>query len=161
MTKNVLLGIATVIIIALGAWFYFKTPVNAPNQTNTTDSTPTPNPTNGTDTTPNNNNQTNVNVDVNVDVGTTKSFTVVGSNFAFSPKEMRVKKGDKVRITFSSQNGMHDFKIDEFNVGTRILRGGEPAQTVEFTASKTGTFEYYCSVGTHRQMGMVGKLIVE
>ena len=32
---------------------------------------------------------------------------------------------------------------------------------VEFVVDKAGTFEYYCSVGNHRQMGMVGKLIVE
>ena len=32
---------------------------------------------------------------------------------------------------------------------------------VEFTVDKTGTFEYYCSVGQHRANGMVGNLIVE
>src|SRR3990167_9256749 len=33
--------------------------------------------------------------------------------------------------------------------------------SVEFTADKAGGFEYYCSVGTHRAMGMVGAFIVE
>jgi len=33
--------------------------------------------------------------------------------------------------------------------------------SVTFVADKTGTFEYYCSVGNHRAQGMVGKLIVE
>jgi plastocyanin len=28
-------------------------------------------------------------------------------------------------------------------------------------ADKKGTFEYYCSVGQHRALGMKGKLVVE
>jgi uncharacterized cupredoxin-like copper-binding protein len=32
---------------------------------------------------------------------------------------------------------------------------------VQFVADKTGTFEFYCSVGNHRQMGMVGTLVVQ
>jgi uncharacterized cupredoxin-like copper-binding protein len=50
--------------------------------------------------------------------------------------------------------------VDEFDARTVIVQPGQTAE-VEFVADKTGTFEYYCSVGTHRQMGMVGKLIVE
>ena len=85
---------------------------------------------------------------------------VTGKNFAFNPAEIRVKKGQKVIVKFSSEGGFHDFVIDEFNVATKQLQSGQ-SDTVEFTPDKTGTFEYYCSVGNHRQMGMVGKLIVE
>ena len=35
------------------------------------------------------------------------------------------------------------------------------ALTAEFTADKVGSFEYYCSVGSHRSMGMKGVLKVE
>ena len=55
---------------------------------------------------------------------------------------------------------MHDWVLDEFNAKTKVIQGGQ-TDTVEFTASKAGTFEYYCSVGQHRQMGMVGKFIVQ
>ena len=94
------------------------------------------------------------------ETGEVKSFTVVGDNFAYDLKEMRVKKGEKVRVTFKNAEGFHDFRIDEFGVNSgKLQAGGETV--VEFTADKTGTFEYYCSVGKHRQMGMKGNLIVE
>jgi len=88
------------------------------------------------------------------------SFDVVGTNFEFSQKEIRVKKGQIVKINFQVAEGFHDFVLDEFGVRTSRYRdtGGE---TVEFTADKTGVFEYYCSVGEHRSWGMRGNLIVE
>ncbi len=89
-----------------------------------------------------------------------KEFTVNGSNFAFSPTTLIVKKGDKVRIIFKNEGGFHDLKIDEFNVATKKIQGGAQ-DTVEFTADKVGSFEYYCSIGEHRAMGMKGTLTVE
>lgn len=89
----------------------------------------------------------------------TKSFTVTGQNFSFSPATMTVKKGDKVRITFQNQSGTHDLVVDGYNVRTKVLSGGQ-SETIEFTANQSGSFEYYCSVGSHRQMGMKGTLIV-
>ncbi len=93
--------------------------------------------------------------------GPVKEFTVTGSSFKFSPSTITVKKGDTVRVNFKSSGGaLHDFKIDEFDVATSEL-GEDEEEQVEFVADKTGTFEYYCSVGNHRQMGMVGKLVVQ
>ncbi len=92
-------------------------------------------------------------------ISETKSFTVVGKNFSFSPATMTVNKGDKIRITFKAE-GTHDWVIDEFNARTKVLQNGQ-SETIEFVAEKTGSFEYYCSVGTHRQMGMKGTLIVK
>jgi nitrosocyanin len=91
---------------------------------------------------------------------TVKTFTVEGGNFYFAPKTLTVNKGDTVTITFKNSGGIHDFKIDEFNVATARISGGQ-SQTVTFVADKAGSFEYYCSVGTHRQMGMVGTLTVK
>jgi len=85
---------------------------------------------------------------------------VYGQNFSFSPSEIKVKKGDKVTINFKSASGFHDFVIDEFVVATKqVQTGGE--SSVTFIADKAGTFEFYCSVGKHREMGMVGTLVVE
>lgn len=88
-----------------------------------------------------------------------KEFTVNGSSFKFEPATLTVNKGDKVKITFKNSGGTHDFVIDEFNVKTQVIPGGQEA-TAEFTADKSGTFQYYCSVGNHRAMGMVGTLTV-
>ena len=90
----------------------------------------------------------------------TKIFNITGRNFAFSQTEIRVKKGDKVKINFSSVDGFHDWTINEFNAQTTQVNAGGSA-SVEFVANQAGTFEFYCSVGRHREMGMVGKLIVE
>lgn len=84
---------------------------------------------------------------------------VMGNNFKFEPSALTVKKGEKVQIHFKNSEGFHDFKIDAFNVASAKLNGGQDA-SVEFTADKTGTFEYYCSVGSHRAMGMKGTLTV-
>jgi plastocyanin len=92
--------------------------------------------------------------------GEVKEFTVTGRNFSFSPSTMRVKQGDRVKITFENTGGFHDFVIDEFDVKTAQIQDGE-SEVVEFVADKKGTFDYYCSVGQHRQNGMEGKLIVE
>ena len=89
-----------------------------------------------------------------------KTFTVEGKNFSFTPNTITVNKGDKVEITFKSIGGVHDFMLDEFKVVTKQLSTGQ-SQTITFVADKTGTFEYYCSVGNHRAMGMVGKLTVK
>lgn len=91
---------------------------------------------------------------------TVKEFNVTGQNFSFSPIIINVSKGDKVKIIFKNAEGTHDFVIDEFNVATKRLKTGEE-ETIEFTADKSGTFEYYCSVGSHRVMGMKGSLIVK
>jgi plastocyanin len=89
-----------------------------------------------------------------------KTFTVSGSNFAFDVKEMKVKKGDTVTVTFKNVDGMHDWKLDEFNAATQQIQAGAE-ETITFVADTAGTFEYYCSVGKHRANGMVGKFIVE
>jgi cytochrome c oxidase subunit II len=129
---------------------------NTPDAASNETSSPAPGSTGTTST------GTSVNVggSASVSTGAVKSFTVTSSSFKFSPTEIRVKQGDKVRVTLNNTNGMHDFVIDEFNVKTKVIQGAG-SDVVEFTADKKGTFEYYCSVGNHRQMGMVGKLIVE
>ena len=92
--------------------------------------------------------------------GETKVFDLTGENFSFSESEIRVKKGDTVRINFESVDGFHDWTIDEFAANTdRVNTGG--TASVEFVADKTGTFEYYFSVGNHRAQGIIGNLVVE
>lgn len=90
----------------------------------------------------------------------TRTFEITGRNFAFSQTELRVNVGDTVVINFSSTDGFHDWVIDEFDAQTDRVNTGESA-SVTFVADRAGEFEYYCSVGSHRELGMVGTLIVE
>ena len=94
-----------------------------------------------------------------------KIFIIDGANFKFKINDVEnpeiiVNEGDKVRIEFTSSEGFHDFVLDEFDARTEKINTGG-ASSVEFTADKKGTFEYYCSVGQHRANGMKGNFIVE
>ncbi|OGZ47436.1 MAG: hypothetical protein A3J55_01465 [Candidatus Ryanbacteria bacterium RIFCSPHIGHO2_02_FULL_45_17b] len=89
-----------------------------------------------------------------------KEFAVEGKNFEFSVKEIRVAKDDFVRVNFTSMDGTHDWRVSGYDVGTAVVDTGK-SSSIDFKADTVGTFEFYCSVGSHRQMGMVGKLIVE
>lgn len=87
-------------------------------------------------------------------------ITVEGGMFYYEPNVIRVKKDQAVKIVFNNKEGVHDFVIDELEVKTKTIQAGQ-SETVEFIATEAGTFEFYCSVGNHRQMGMKGTLIVE
>ena len=91
---------------------------------------------------------------------TVKEFIMLGSNFSFTPNTLEVKQGDGVKITFKNADGFHNFTIDELAVAAQQIKSGQ-SETVEFMADKTGVFEYYCSVGNHRAMGMKGTLTVK
>lgn len=88
-----------------------------------------------------------------------KEFTVVGTNYAFSPNTITVNKGDNVRIIFKDADGVHNLVINGYDLTTNVITGGQ--DTIEFVADKTGQFEFYCSVGSHRDLGMTGTLIVQ
>lgn len=89
-----------------------------------------------------------------------KEFTVVGSNFSFSPGTISVNKGDMVKIIFKDDDGTHNLVIDGYNLSTNVINGGS-SDLIQFVADKNGSFEFFCSVGSHRDLGMTGTLIVK
>lgn len=86
-------------------------------------------------------------------------FNISAKNFEFSEDVIEVKVGQTVTINLTSEDGFHDFVIDEFNVATDQVNTGQ-SSSVTFVADQAGEFEFYCSVMQHRQMGMVGTLVV-
>ncbi len=92
--------------------------------------------------------------------GENVTFDISGTNFAFDVTEMRVSEGDTVTVNFTSESGFHDWVVDEFGAATEQVDTGGTT-SVTFVADRAGTYEYYCSVGSHRDRGMVGTLIVE
>lgn len=153
MNRNIL--IALVILLLLGGGFLFANTMNQSSQP-----TPTPSPIQAQQPTTEPSSTTTTTPATIGNESMVKEFMVNGSAFKFDPKEIRVKKGDMVKITFKNTGGMHDFVIDELKIATKVLQAGEE-ETVEFKAEKIGSFEYYCSVGNHRAMGMKGTLVVE
>ena len=94
---------------------------------------------------------------------TNLTFDITGGSFYFTPNEIKVKQGDKVTIIFTNVGGMHNLTFVDFGgIATKTIQGGQ-SDTIEFTADKKGTFEFYCSVGGgyHRMMGQVGVLLVQ
>lgn len=92
--------------------------------------------------------------------GNTKEFTVTSSGLKFSPTTLTVGKGDTVKITFKNGGGTHNLTVDGYNTATKTISSGQE-DIVTFTADKTGSFEFYCSVDGHRQAGMKGTLVVQ
>ena len=80
-------------------------------------------------------------------------------SFYYKPNVITAKKGERIRVVMKSVSMMHDFVIDELNVKSPIVKDGDTA-TIEFVADKTGSFEYYCSVGQHRARGQVGTITI-
>lgn len=95
--------------------------------------------------------------------GPVKEFTTTAfyddKGVWYSLKEMRVKKGDTVRIKATNTKGMHDVTIDELGVKTELPLNQEVV--IEFKADQAGEFTYYCSKPGHKAKGQFGKLIVE
>lgn len=92
---------------------------------------------------------------------TVTELTVTAKDFSFDQKELHVKAGDVVTVTFKNEGRMqHDWTVEGQNIATKTIGSGE-ADVIQFVAPAAGTYETFCSVGTHRSMGMVGKLIVE
>lgn len=108
-----------------------------------------------------------VGVDVEADVATDADtatpdveIDVTGTNFSFSPDRIEVNQGDIVKINFSSEMWLHDWVLEGVeNVATEQVNPGT-VTSVTFTAWDPGEYTFYCSVGNHREQGMVGTLVV-
>jgi len=151
-----MIGIIVVIVIAGAAWFFMRDEMMEGDDTDNAMEQTAPVASSGAQASP-------LGMMESTDSameGNVKEFKVTGSNFKFDMSEIKVKAGDTVKITFVNSGGFHDFVLDEFNVATKQANGPSE-ESVTFVADKAGTYEFYCSVGQHRQMGMKGNLIVE
>ena len=164
--KNTYIIVGVLVLLLVGGVFFVNNnKLEAPlgEENNTIDTESTEESTKNTEESAipvNENINTSTEIGINMGNQEVKEFTVTGNNFAFVPSTITVNKGDKVKITFVNSEGFHDWKIDEFGASTKQIKA--PAiEVIEFTASKTGSFEYYCSVGSHRAMGMKGTLVIK
>jgi uncharacterized cupredoxin-like copper-binding protein len=107
------------------------------------------------------------------------AITIRATDFAFAPNVVRVPVGKSVRLQMVN-NGLieHDVRVDQIPASDiRTSDGGDshghdsahvvahsvPGKSgwVEFTPTKTGTFDLTCTISGHREAGMKGTLIVE
>ncbi|MGY1457077.1 MULTISPECIES: copper-containing nitrite reductase [unclassified Luteimonas] len=75
--------------------------------------------------------------------------------------DLRVAEGAVVAITITNNDGaMHDIAVPEFGAQSDQLVGVGSATTIVFRATKSGNFEYICTIPGHKLAGMAGNLIV-
>jgi len=95
----------------------------------------------------------------------TLDITAEGREFYFNGEEeanptLVIPQGSMVEATLCVTGGSHDWVVDELNVATAQVSENDECSTVQFMADQVGEFEYYCSVGNHREQGMVGSIVV-
>lgn len=74
--------------------------------------------------------------------------------------QLKADPGDTVEITLENGDGiLHDIVLPDLEVASEQISEKGATTTVTFTASKEGTFAYYCSVPGHRQLGMEGQFV--
>lgn len=169
MNNNHLIGLVVVLLLVVGGWYLASsstpaedrpvvvetitdTVTNADESDSSTDSDGDP----MTD-----DSAIDASIDSTVDTSAgAVSFNVEATNHQFSMKSMTVKKGQTVTINFANGDGTHDWVLDTFEgARTPVIKTGEKS-SITFVADEVGTFEYYCSVGNHRERGMVGTFVV-
>jgi len=92
---------------------------------------------------------------------TMQNITVEGTEFAFTPSSITVKKGEAVQVTFKNMGKYpHNFTVSQLGVASQTIQPGQQT-TVTFTPTQTGTFTYLCTVPGHADRGMTGTLTVE
>ena len=75
--------------------------------------------------------------------------------------DLHVPEGAVVQINLINDDGaIHDIAIPEFDVKSDEIMGKGAATAVVFRATKSGVFEYLCTLPGHKAAGMFGKLIV-
>ena len=88
-----------------------------------------------------------------------REFTVVASDYRFSPNRIEVTQNDLVKLTIQSQDVAYSLTIDEYRVSKRVPAGG--SMTLEFRADRVGSFAYYSNLTSDsRHAQMRGELIV-
>lgn len=69
---------------------------------------------------------------------------VTVQNWKFGPKEIRVKKGERVRIHLRGLSGAHGFSVPQLGIDVPIAEGG--SADIELPTDAAGTFTFLCSI---------------
>ncbi len=104
-------------------------------------------------------------ITMNVAYGSSKNtakervIKIVAQRFSFTPNELKLKKGENVRLEFTSLDFVHGFNVPDLNLRADLPPG--KITTLHLTPDKAGTFDFicdnFCGAG-HEDMG--GKIIV-
>jgi len=90
-------------------------------------------------------------------------ITIEMSEYKYNPSTITVSPGASVTVTLKNVGTLqHDFHCDQINPQTSPLV--DPGKSTDFTftaPSQAGTYDFWCTVPGHKELGMVGKLEVK
>lgn len=113
----------------------------------------------------------NTHANHNEETTTNISVTVSPSQFSYAPREITLKRNQKIKLTLKNNDSIeHDIEIEAMP----LLQQNEEGQTAaiqtnfhihatansqaegEFTPTQEGTYQYFCTIPGHKEQGMVG-----
>lgn len=150
MNQKILIIIVVAAVVLIGGYFVIQN-LSQPS-TQTSLPATTSNQTGSQNTTPS---------QTNTAQQSEREITITGTEFSFSPANITLKAGEKVKLSFNNDgNYPHNWVIEGKNITTKTIPGGA-GDVIEFTAPPAGTYSIYCSVDSHRAKGMGGTLTVQ
>lgn len=98
------------------------------------------------------------------------AVTIDVLNFAFTPQPIQLVAGKPVTLMLVNRSGSgHDFTAPAFFAAAQVTAGAAPKGEIDLRGHeaksitlvpRAGTYEVHCSHFLHKQLGMVGTIIV-
>jgi uncharacterized cupredoxin-like copper-binding protein len=107
---------------------------------------------------------------------------IEAKEFSYSPSILTIAAGETIEIKMTNTGSVeHDFNIDKIDLKEKAVSEGSSSMAhdahgqmapvhlslasgkrgkITFIPSKAGEYEIVCSVSGHKEVGMVGKMIV-
>ena len=86
-----------------------------------------------------------------------------GPGISYNASEVNVEAGETVRFVYTHEGGRHDLVLEENGqrvAGTEVLTSEGATDSFTYTFEEGGSYQFYCSVGTHRAQGMEGDVVL-
>jgi plastocyanin len=89
------------------------------------------------------------------------TFDIQLQDIQFDTAEITVPANTDITVNLTNTGlGPHTFNIDALNVDSGEIPAGE-SKSITFNSGAAGTYEFYCAISGHREIGMAGKVIVQ
>jgi len=90
----------------------------------------------------------------------TKQVTVTATDYDFNPKKIELTAGMTLELKLVNEgNVAHSWSVPKLDADSDRIQPGN-STTVTLKPSEPGTYEIACQVPGHKNIGMVGELVV-
>lgn len=90
-----------------------------------------------------------------------RAIKITAIEWKFQPAELTLDVSVPVQLTELNEGTIqHDFAIEALGISLPLLDPGK-SQSVRFTPTKKGTFEFKCTIPGHAEVGMKGTITVK